>query len=66
MTEVVQLIAYVASIMTIKLGDIPFTGTPQGVVSGEKKPPEERQWLEAGDEVASVTEGLGELRVQLA
>ena len=61
-----KLIAYVASIMTIKRGDILFTGTPQGVIFGEKAPPEERKWLKAGDEVVSSIEGLGELRVRLA
>lgn len=60
-----QLIAYVTSIMTVKPGDIMFTGTPQGVIFGEKKPPEERRWLRAGDEVVSELEGLGRLRVRL-
>jgi 2-keto-4-pentenoate hydratase/2-oxohepta-3-ene-1,7-dioic acid hydratase in catechol pathway len=57
------LISYVSSIMTIKAGDIMFTGTPQGVILGEKAPREQRQWLKAGDEVVSSIEGLGELRV---
>jgi 2-keto-4-pentenoate hydratase/2-oxohepta-3-ene-1,7-dioic acid hydratase in catechol pathway len=60
-----KLIAFVTSIMTIKPGDILFTGTPQGVIFGEKAPPEQRQWLKAGDEVVSQIEGLGELRVRL-
>ena len=61
-----QLIAYVSAIMTIKPGDVLFTGTPQGVILGEKAPPEEREWLKAGDEVISSVEGLGELRFTLA
>ncbi len=60
-----KLIAYVAGIMTIKPGDILFTGTPQGVIFGEKAPPEERNWLKAGDEVVSSIEGLGTLSVRL-
>ena len=48
-----KLIAYAASIMTIKPGDILFTGTPQGVIFGEKAPPEQRRWLRDGDEVSS-------------
>ena len=60
-----KLIAYIASIMTIKPGDILFTGTPQGVIFREKAPPEDRKWLKAGDEVVSSIEGLGELRVRL-
>ncbi|MDF0520148.1 fumarylacetoacetate hydrolase family protein [Bradyrhizobium yuanmingense] len=61
-----QLISYASGIMTIKPGDILFTGTPQGVILGEKAPREERQWLKAGDEIVSSVEGLGELRVSLA
>ncbi|MCJ1455779.1 hypothetical protein MMC28_006135 [Mycoblastus sanguinarius] len=61
-----RLIAFVASIMTIKPGDILFTGTPQGVILGEKAPPDQRRWLQPGDEVVSDIEGLGQLRVQLS
>ena len=60
-----QLIAYCSSIMTLQPGDILFTGTPQGVIFGEKGPPEQRRWLRAGDEIVSCIEGLGELRVEL-
>ncbi len=60
-----QLIAFVTSIMTIKPGDILFTGTPQGVIFGEKAPPEARRWLKAGDEIASEVEGLGRLQFRL-
>ncbi|WP_027531734.1 fumarylacetoacetate hydrolase family protein [Bradyrhizobium sp. WSM3983] len=60
-----QLISYASNIMTIKAGDILFTGTPQGVILGEKGPREQRQWLKSGDEVVSSIEGLGELRVRL-
>lgn len=60
-----QLISYASGVMTIKAGDIMFTGTPQGVILGEKAPREQRHWLQAGDEVVSSLEGLGELRVRL-
>ena len=60
-----QLISFASGVMTIKAGDIMFTGTPQGVILGEKAPREQRQWLKAGDEVVSLVEGLGELRVSL-
>ncbi len=60
------LIAFCSRIMTLFPGDILFTGTPQGVILGEKAPPEQRRWLRAGDEVVSSLEGLGELRVRLA
>lgn len=58
-----KIISYVASIMTIEAGDILFTGTPPGVIWGQKVPREERQWLGAGDRVVSSIEGLGELAV---
>lgn len=58
-----KLISFVASIMTIKPGDLLYTGTPQGVILGEKKPGMLRRWVQPGDEVISVIEGLGELRV---
>ncbi len=60
------LIAFCAGIMTLQPGDILFTGTPQGVILGEKAPPEQRRWLRSGDEVVSSLEGLGELRFRLA
>ncbi|KWF06549.1 5-carboxymethyl-2-hydroxymuconate isomerase [Burkholderia pseudomultivorans] len=58
-----EIISYVASIMTIEAGDILFTGTPPGVIWGQKVPRNERQWLKAGDRVVSSIEGLGELVV---
>ncbi len=58
-----KLITFIASIMTIQPGDILFTGTPQGVILGEKKPAMLRRWIKPGDEVISTIEGLGELRV---
>ncbi len=60
-----RLIAYCSSIMTLAPGDVLFTGTPQGVIFGEKAPPEQRRWLRAGDEIRSSLEGLGELAVRL-
>ena len=60
-----RLIAFVASIMTIKPGDILFTGTPQGVIFGEKAPPDQRRWLQPGDKIESEIDGLGQLRVGL-
>lgn len=60
-----QIIAYCANIMTLKPGDIIFTGTPQGVILGEKIPADQRRWLKAGDEIVSNIEGLGDLKVTL-
>ncbi len=61
-----KLIAYASAIMTLKPGDIMFTGTPQGVILGQKIPAVERRWLRPGDEVVSELEGLGELKVTMA
>ena len=61
-----QLVAYASSIMTLRPGDIIFTGTPHGVILGEKKPAAERRWLRPGDEVISELQGLGELKVTLS
>ncbi len=60
-----QLIAYCSSLMTLEPGDILFTGTPQGVIFGEKAPPGQRRWLRAGDEIVSNLEGLGDLAFKL-
>jgi 2-keto-4-pentenoate hydratase/2-oxohepta-3-ene-1,7-dioic acid hydratase in catechol pathway len=58
-----QLISFASKMMTIKPGDIFYTGTPQGVVFGM---PKDRQvWLKPGDKVACSVEGLGELKFDL-
>ena len=61
-----QLISFASKVMTIKPGDIFYTGTPQGVIFGEKIPRDQRAWLKPGDEIACSLEGLGELRFTLA
>jgi 2-keto-4-pentenoate hydratase/2-oxohepta-3-ene-1,7-dioic acid hydratase in catechol pathway len=58
-----QLISFASKMMSIKPGDIFFTGTPHGVING--LPPEQRVWLKAGDTVACSLEKLGELRFDL-
>jgi 2-keto-4-pentenoate hydratase/2-oxohepta-3-ene-1,7-dioic acid hydratase in catechol pathway len=59
-----SLISHASQIMTLKPGDMIFTGTPEGVVAG--MPPGKQVWLKAGDEVVSVIEGLGELKFTCA
>ncbi|WP_244119382.1 fumarylacetoacetate hydrolase family protein [Burkholderia gladioli] len=61
-----KIVSYVTSIMSIEPGDIVFTGTPPGVIWGQKVPREQRRWLAPGDEVVSSIEGLGELCVRFA
>lgn len=53
------LISYISQYMTLKPGDIIFTGTPDGVIMGNPK--EEQIWLKSGDEVTISIERIGEL-----
>jgi 2-keto-4-pentenoate hydratase/2-oxohepta-3-ene-1,7-dioic acid hydratase in catechol pathway len=58
-----QIVSYISRHMTLKPGDIIFTGTPEGVILGY---PKDRQvWLKAGDKIACSVEKLGELRFEL-
>ncbi len=58
-----QMISFASRMMTIKPGDILFTGTPHGVVFG--KPKDQQVWLKPGDRVACSVEKLGELAFSL-
>ncbi|MCW2242413.1 fumarylacetoacetate hydrolase family protein [Azospirillum canadense] len=58
-----QLISFASKMMTIKPGDIFFTGTPQGVIAG--KPKDQQVWLKPGDKIACSLEKLGELAFEL-
>lgn len=60
-----HLISYASRCMTLKPGDVMYTGTPQGVIWGQKTPLDQRRWLRAGDVVTSSLEGLGDLTVTL-
>lgn len=58
-----QIVSYISRHMTLKPGDIIFTGTPEGVILGYPK--EKQVWLKAGDKLACSVEKLGELRFEL-
>jgi 2-keto-4-pentenoate hydratase/2-oxohepta-3-ene-1,7-dioic acid hydratase in catechol pathway len=58
-----QIVSYISRHMTLKPGDIIFTGTPEGVILGHPK--EQQVWLKAGDKIACSVEKLGELRFEL-
>lgn len=54
---VADLVADLSRIMTLKPGDLIYTGTPEGVALGMAEP----RWLQVGDEVACEVQGLGRL-----
>ena len=58
-----SLVSYASKHFTLKPGDLIFTGTPEGVISGYPK--EKQVWLKAGDKVTSAIEKLGELQFSL-
>jgi len=58
-----QLISYVSRVITLRPGDIIYTGTPQGVIQG--MPEDKRVWLKPGDKIACSLEKLGELKFEL-
>lgn len=58
-----QLVSYASRYMTLKPGDMIFTGTPEGVISGYPK--DKQVWLKAGDKLTTTIEKLGELNFTL-
>jgi 2-keto-4-pentenoate hydratase/2-oxohepta-3-ene-1,7-dioic acid hydratase in catechol pathway len=58
-----QLVSYVSDYMTLKPGDIIFTGTPEGVIVGYPK--DKQVWLKPGDRIVSSIEKLGDLHFTL-
>ena len=58
-----QMISYISRYITLKPGDIIFTGTPQGVIMG--RPKDQQVWLKPGDKISCSLEKLGELRFEL-
>jgi 2-keto-4-pentenoate hydratase/2-oxohepta-3-ene-1,7-dioic acid hydratase in catechol pathway len=57
------LVSFISRHMTLRGGDIIYTGTPEGVIQG--KPEDKRVWLKAGDKIVSSLEKLGELKFEL-
>ena len=53
------IVAYISRTITLRPGDLIFTGTPEGVMMG--RPESEQRWLRPGDRVAVTIEGIGTL-----
>lgn len=53
------IISYLSQHITLKPGDLIFSGTPEGVVMGY--PEDQRQWLKSGDEIEVYIENVGTL-----
>ncbi len=58
-----QMVSYISRLITLRAGDIIFTGTPEGVILGYPK--DKQVWLRPGDKIACSIEKLGELRFRL-
>jgi 2-keto-4-pentenoate hydratase/2-oxohepta-3-ene-1,7-dioic acid hydratase in catechol pathway len=58
-----KLVSYISRYMTMRPGDIIFTGTPHGVINGYPK--DKQVWMKAGDKVTTRIEKLGDLSFTL-
>ena len=58
-----QLVSYISDYMTLKPGDLIFTGTPEGVISGYPK--DKQVWLKAGDKLVTSIDKLGDQHLAL-
>ncbi|HEY4440981.1 MAG TPA: fumarylacetoacetate hydrolase family protein [Candidatus Elarobacter sp.] len=58
-----NIIAYISSLMQLVPGDVIYTGTPAGVISGYPK--DKQVWLKPGDRIRSRITSLGELTFTL-
>jgi 2-keto-4-pentenoate hydratase/2-oxohepta-3-ene-1,7-dioic acid hydratase in catechol pathway len=58
-----QLVSYISQYITLKPGDIIFTGTPSGVISGYPK--DKQVWLKPGDKIVTSIEKLGDQHLTL-
>ncbi|MDO4204809.1 MAG: fumarylacetoacetate hydrolase family protein [Selenomonadaceae bacterium] len=59
-----EIISYLSALITLKKGDLIFTGTPSGVILGKEE--SARVWLKAGDAVTVEIEGIGVLESRFA
>lgn len=54
-----DIISYISKYITLRPGDIIYTGTPEGVILGH--PTESQTWLKAGDKIHITIENIGTL-----
>lgn len=57
--SVSRIVSYISQYMTLKPGDLIFSGTPSGVILG--MPKEKQRWLVAGETLEVTIEGIGAL-----
>lgn len=57
------LVSYISQHMTLKPGDLIFTGTPSGVIAGKDE--KDQKWLQPNDKLTVTIEGIGSLTNQL-
>lgn len=57
------IVSYASKMMTLKPGDLIFTGTPDGVILG--LPENEREWLKPGDQLEASIETVGVLKNEM-
>jgi 2-keto-4-pentenoate hydratase/2-oxohepta-3-ene-1,7-dioic acid hydratase in catechol pathway len=58
-----QIVSYCSKAFALDVGDVIFTGTCEGVISGY--PPEKQVWLKPGDKMVTSIEKIGDLHVTL-
>jgi 2-keto-4-pentenoate hydratase/2-oxohepta-3-ene-1,7-dioic acid hydratase in catechol pathway len=58
-----QIVSYASQLMTLAPGDVIYTGTPEGVISGYPK--EKQVWLKPGDRLTTTIGNLGTLQFTL-
>jgi 2-keto-4-pentenoate hydratase/2-oxohepta-3-ene-1,7-dioic acid hydratase in catechol pathway len=58
-----KIISYMSEFITLRPGDIIFSGTPSGVILGYPK--DKQVWLKAGDRITTKITKLGELNFTL-
>jgi 2-keto-4-pentenoate hydratase/2-oxohepta-3-ene-1,7-dioic acid hydratase in catechol pathway len=58
-----QIVSYTSKLMTLEPGDIIYTGTPEGVISGYPK--DKQVWLKPGDKLVTRIERVGNLEFSL-